>query len=56
LISAIWHGSRDGATFASRPESDASLAKADKIEQPEKVFMQGLDSKDKIAMRLQPFG
>jgi hypothetical protein len=56
LISAIWHGSRDGATFASRPESDASLAKADKIEQPKKGFMQGLDSKYKIAMRLQPFG
>jgi hypothetical protein len=41
--------------LAGRPEGGERPAKADKIEQPEKVFMQGLDSKDKIAMRLQPF-
>jgi hypothetical protein len=30
--------------------------KASKIKQQQYVFMQGLDSKDKIAMRLQPIG
>ena len=50
----LWHGSGDGATFASRQKGDARAAKGDKIEQLTYVFMQGLDSKDKIAMRLQP--
>jgi hypothetical protein len=50
----LWHGSGDRATFASRPKGHARAAKGHKIEQLTYVFMQRLDSKDKIAMRLQP--
>jgi hypothetical protein len=52
----LWHGSCDRATFASRSKDGARAAKVDKIEQKKYAFMQELDSKDKIAMRLQPFG
>jgi hypothetical protein len=50
----LWHGSGDGATFASRPKGHAREARGEKFEQLTYVFLQGLDSKDKIATRLQP--
>jgi hypothetical protein len=42
--------------LASRLKDGARTAKVDKIEQKIDVFMQRLDSKDKIAVRLQPVG
>jgi hypothetical protein len=50
----LWHGSDDGATFASGQKGAARAAKVDKYKQFISVFLQGLDSKDKIATRLQP--
>jgi hypothetical protein len=50
----LWHAARDRATFALRPKHGAGGAKVDKNNHSEYVFLQGLDSKDKIAPQLQP--
>jgi hypothetical protein len=53
-VQRLWHAARDRATFALRPKHGAGGAKVDNNNHSEYVFMQGLDSKDKIAPRLQP--
>jgi hypothetical protein len=48
----LWHGASGGATFASQPKRATGAAKARNNKQLINVFMQALDSKDKIATRL----
>jgi hypothetical protein len=54
MLQRLWHGSSGGATFASGLKGAAGAAKVDKYQQLTSAFMQELDSKDKIAARLQP--
>jgi len=50
------HGSRGSAIFASRLKGATDWAKVDNDKHIRNVFLQELDSKDKIGTQLQPRG